>query len=155
MLNFTLNNGQLQGVKAMPQKDGSADGTAAFSNDRRVYADTLNAVNQPLHKKWQGGSRDASDVAARRRVRSIGTSLNPTGGEISFSSNSEKNSRIDALTRCRAGGASACQKVRFRPTRDGVPMTNNTPVSISQKTIPRSTHHAILANHAPWHVIHE
>jgi hypothetical protein len=149
-----LNNGQLQGVKAMPQKDGSADGTSAFSNDRRVYADTLNAVNQPLHKKWQGGSRDASDVATRRRVRSIGTSLNPTGGDIAFNSNSEKNSRIDALTRCRAGGASACQKVRFRPTRDGVPMPNP-PIGNLPKIVPRSTNHAILANHAPWHVTHE
>jgi len=154
-----LNNSQLQGVRAMPLKDGSSDGAASFSNDRRAYAETLNTYNntveQQLRKKWQGGSRDASDVATKRRVHSVGASLNPTGGEMSFSSNTERNSRIDALTRCRAGGAAACQKVRFRPTRDGVPMSNGHPISYFPKIVPRSTNHAILGNNAPWHVVHE
>jgi len=169
MLNFTfnndgrasqnnLNNTLLQGVRAMPLKDGSADGTASFSADRRVYAETLsthnNTVEQQLRKKWQGGTRDASEVAKQRRVRSIGASLNPAGGEISFASNVERNTRIDALTRCRAGGASTCKKVRFRPTRDGVPMTNATPVSISHKIVPRPENHVILGNHAPWNAVH-
>lgn len=154
-----LNNARLQGVRAMPLKDGFSDGTSSFSNDRRIYSETLNThnntVQQQLRKKWQGGTRDASEVAKQRRVRSIGESLNPTGGEMSFSSNVERNTRIDALTRCRAGGASTCKKVRFRPTRDGVPMSNGTPVSISNKIVPRPTNHAILGNHAPWHVTHE
>lgn len=170
MLNFTfnnngtatrnnLNNARLTGIRAMPLKEGYADGAASFSADRRIYAETLNThnntVEQQLRKKWQGGSRDASEVAKQRRVRSIGESLNPTGGEISFSSNTERNTRIDAITRCRAGGASTCKKVRFRPTRDGVPMTNGHPISYFHKIIPRPPNHAILGNHAPWHVVHE
>jgi hypothetical protein len=151
-----VNNALLHGVRAMPLKDGSADSAASFSADRRVYADTLNAhsntVEQQLGKKWQGGTRDASEVAKQRRVRSIGASLNPTGGEMSFVSNVERNSRIDALTRCRAGGASTCKKVRFRPTRDGVPMTKGYPISVIPS---RSANHAVLGNNAPWHVIHE
>lgn len=144
-----MNNGKLEGVRAMPLKDSYADGAASFSTDRRVYAETLTTTDQKLRKKWQGGTRDASEVAKQRRIRSIGTSLNPTGGEMSFVSNVERNSRIDALTRCRAGGASTCKKVRFRPTRDGVP------ISHSAKTVPRSTNHAVLGNNAPWHVLHE
>jgi hypothetical protein len=31
----------------------------------------------------------------------------------------------------------------------------NPPIGHLPKIIPRSTNHAILANHAPWHVIHE
>ena len=170
MLNFTfntsgrvalnnLNNARLQGVSAMPLKDGSSDSSSSFSADRRIYAETLNTHNntieQQLRKKWQCGTRDASEVAKQRRIRSIGTSLNPTGEEMSFVSNVERNSRIDALTRCRAGGASTCKKVRFRQTRDGVPMTNGHPISYFHKIIPRPPNHAILGNNAPWHVVHE
>lgn len=150
-----LNNGQLSGLRAMPLKSGVSDSAASFSSDRRAYAETLHYQTEiGLKKKWQGGARDASEVARQRRVRSVGESLNPEGGEISFQSNTERNTRIDAITRCRAGGASTCKKVRFRPTRDGVPMVGP-PISSFPKIIPRPVNHAILGNHAPWHVTHE
>jgi hypothetical protein len=154
-----LNNAVLQGMKAMPLKDGCSDGTASFSNDRHSYAETVGTYNdtlqQQLRKKWQGGSRDASDIATKRRVASIGASLNAAGNAFSFNSNTEKNTRIDALTRCRAGGASTCKKVQFRPTRDGVPMTNGPPISYTPKHSSRTANHSILANNSPWRVYHE
>ena len=149
-----INNARLPGVRAMPLKDVNTDNAASFSADRRAYAETLHYY-ETSHKKWQGGSRDASEVARHRRIRSVGESLNPNGANMSFVSNVERNTRIDALTRCRAGGASTCKKVRARQTRDGVPMTNGHPISYSAKIIPRPPNHAILANHAPWHVTHE
>ena len=153
------NNAVLQGVKAMPLKDGCSDGTASFSNDRHLYAETVGTYNdtvqQQLRKKWQGGTRDASEVATKRRVASIGASLNASGNTFSFNSKTEKNTRIDALTRCRGGGACVPQKVRFSPSKTGVPMTNGPPISYTPKHASRTANHAILANHSPWRVYHE
>ena len=150
----TMNNNVLMGIKAMPMKSGFSDGTAAFSCDRRHYADTYstNTLQQNLRKKWQGGSRDASEIVAKRRVASMGASLNPTGSSFAFNSNTEQNSRHDALTRCRGGGASVPNKVRVSPSTTGVPSSNG-PLISRKNTMPRSANRAILANHAPWATI--
>jgi len=148
-----LNNGMLRGIKAMPAKDLTSDGTAAFSTDRHAYAETYTPPQKAnLTKKWCGGCRDASETIYRRRIASVGTSLNPGGQAFSFQSKTEKNTRIDALTRCRAGGACVPPKVRHSPSRTGVPMTNGTPNSklYYPGKFPRSAARAVLGNHAPW-----
>jgi hypothetical protein len=147
-----LNNSVMSGIKAMPLKDSTSDSAASFSNDRRAYAETISMYTKsaPLQKKWQGGSRDSSTVTSKRRVASVGSSLNASGKTFAFVSNTEKNTQIDALARCRGGGATVPPKVRVSPSQTGVPTTNPTPVSILYKTIPRSINHSILANHGPW-----
>lgn len=153
-----MNNGVLTGVKPMPIKDSTSDGAASFANNRHAYAETIATYNptprERLLKKWHGGSRDASDVAAKRRVASMGTSLNASGNSFAFVSKTEQNSRIDAIARCRGGGAAVPPKVRVSPSHTGVPTVNPTPMSKLHWKIPRSENHSILANHAPWHATH-
>lgn len=120
------NNGVLNGVKAMPLKDLTSDSDSSFAADRKVCANALTVANsysakQNVQKKWIGGCRDASDVAARRRQLAAGSSLNPTGGALSFTSKTEKNTVIDALNRCRNQGKCAPPKVVNSPHHTNVP----------------------------------
>ena len=126
-----LNNGKLSGVKAMPAKDLTSDADSSFASDRKAYANIL-ATNtatplpsQISQKKWIGGCRDASDVAYRRRIAAAGSSMNPEGNAFSFTSKTEKNTRIEALTRCRSQGNCVPPKVRASPHRTGVPTPLN------------------------------
>ena len=111
-----INNGVLSGVKAMPAKDGPADGTASFATNRALYCHTHQpAVNPQLYlqKKWYGGStnRDSSDITKSRQYTEVGVaSLNAAGGQLSFETKRD-NSRRDALARVRAGGATVPKKV--------------------------------------------
>jgi hypothetical protein len=109
-----LNNGVSRGVNSMPFKDATSDSAGGFATDRKAYANTFASV-QSVQKKWMGGCRDASDVASRRRIAATGTSLNPDGGAFSFSSKTEKNTRIEALNRCRNQGNCVPPKVRNSP----------------------------------------
>ena len=135
-----LNNGRLTGVKAMPAKDLTSDADSSFASDRRAYENIL-AVDtatplpsQISQKKWIGGCRDASDVSYRRRIAAAGASMNPSAGAFSFTSKTEKNTRIDALTRCRSQGNCVPPKVRASPHRTGVPTPlNPTPKSLMPK----------------------
>lgn len=120
-----LNNGTLRGIKSMPTKDLSSDADSSFAADRKAYANILDTDNthpqQYNQKKWIGGCRDASDVAYRRRVAAAGSSLNPNGGAFSFTSKTEKNTRIDALNRCRNQGNCVPPKVRASQHYTNVP----------------------------------
>jgi hypothetical protein len=151
------NNSVLTGIKAMPLKDGVSDGTASFSTARHEYAEVFNTYNntvdQKLRKKWQGGTRDASDVASKRRIQSIGQSLNGVNlgiDPISFVSSTEKNTRIQALNRVRNKGYRVPSKVSVSPYHVNVPISRSLPVSITSKHPLRSENHAVLGNHAPW-----
>jgi hypothetical protein len=98
-------------MRAMPAKDINADGNSVFSMSRRRFNRVMplstqsNTIQQ--EKKWYGVSnRDASRVTESARVAEIGigttnSSLNP----FSFKSSAERNTRNQALTRVRAGGA--------------------------------------------------
>ncbi len=103
-----INNGTLSGMKAMPQKDSTSDGTSDFALDRRAYAESLTSYSatQLKQKKFIGGNRDASSVAERRRTNEVGNgSLNASGGQISFTTVRDINVSNNALRRVRAGGA--------------------------------------------------
>jgi hypothetical protein len=145
-----LNNGRLNGVKAMPAKDLNSDSNSSFASDRKAYANLL-AVNiskpnpkQILQKKWIGGSRDASDVSYRRRVAAAGASLNPSGGAFSFTSKTEKNTRIDALNRCRNQGKCVPPKVRASPHH-----TNLLTPIWKPPSLVRTKFHAVLTKENP------
>ena len=121
------NNAVLSGVKAMPQKDSTSDGTSTFAGARHEYAETVNSVMTPVsvtqHKKWFG-NHDASEIAWRRRVHEIGVgSLNAGKGKMAFMNKNDRNSRIDALARVRGGGYVVPPKVRHTPTQSGVPIS--------------------------------
>jgi len=143
------NNGSLRGIKAMPLKDLNSDADSSFSADRQAYANWMNlSANstpaQILTKKWMGESRDASDVSAKRRVFAAGSSLNPAGGAFSFTSKTEKNTRIDALVRCRSQGNCVPPKVRHSPHFTHVP----TPI-YQTPNLQRSQFHAVLTKTVP------
>lgn len=147
-----LNNGILRGVKAMPAKDLNSDSDSSFASDRKAYTNlvSVNIANpspqQILQKKWIGGNRDASDVAYRRRVAAAGASLNPTGGTFSFTSKTEKNTRIEALNRCRNQGNCVPPKVRASPH-----YTNMLTPIWKPPSLVRTQFHAVLTkeNSAP------
>jgi hypothetical protein len=130
-----LNNGLLSSTNAMPAKDSTSDNTGI---DRRLFTRTyqprinfsvgqitrsieqrrspaiehgfiIDGPKSVQQKKWIGGNRDASSVTKARRSSSTGSTMTAPG-PISFFSK-EKNSRIEALARCRGGGASVPPKV--------------------------------------------
>ena len=103
-----INNGTLSGIKAMPQKDSTSNGTSNFAADRHNYYEshTSYTAAQLKQKKFIGGNRDASSVAARRRVNEVGNgSLNASGVETSFTTVRDINVTNNALRKVRAGGA--------------------------------------------------
>ena len=134
-----VNNGQLNSKNAMPQKDTTSDGSADFSRNRRNFwrflgnplqtPSTLNittVANQSVdgkprlaqlganinQKKWGNTNRDASQIAAKNRVLSVGQgSLNAAGSPLSFTTTRSINTARDALVRCRAGGYCVPKKV--------------------------------------------
>lgn len=102
-----INNGTLTGQKAMPQKDITSNGTSNFAQDRHAYAETLTSYTnqQWKQKKFIGGNRDASSVAARRRTNEVGTgSLNASGEQLSFTTTRDINTTNNAIRKARAGG---------------------------------------------------
>ena len=107
------NNSILSGVKAMPAKDGMADGAASFATNRFLYAETYQQAATQQSKKWYGGcsNRDSSDITKQRQYTQVGAAtMNTSGGPLSFETKKD-NSRRDALARVRAGGATVPKKV--------------------------------------------
>lgn len=97
----------LSGVRAMPIKDGSSDGTNTFSMFRRMYSETY-TTGLDQKNKWYGNTanRDASRVATERRITEVGVgSLNASGGELAFTSGSTPTTQVRALHRLRNGGS--------------------------------------------------
>lgn len=143
-----VNNGVLRGVKAMPLKDLNSDADGSFSADRQSYANLMSASAnvtpaQGLTKKWVGGNRDASDISAKRRIFAAGSSMNPAGGAFSFTSKTEKNTRIDALNRCRNQGNCVPPKVRNSPH------PTNAPARYWRPNLQRTQFHAALTKGTP------
>ena len=105
-------NGALSSNTAMPQKDSTSDSNASFQIGRKSYIETVPEPAVPLpEKKWMPSVRDASDVARRRRVVSIGKgSINVSPSILSFTTYRDVNVENDALRRVRAGGAVAPAK---------------------------------------------
>jgi len=129
-----LNNGQLSGVRAMPQKDSTSDSQSTFEMNRAVYSRTLPTNPAPITsnymngKKWYG-NRDASQVTANRRTTEVGIgSLNASNKPMSFETHHNFNTTNDALRRVRAGGAVA-------PAKKGA-NRNNAPVPGFAPAIP-------------------
>jgi hypothetical protein len=145
-----LNNGRLSGVKAMPAKDLTSDSDSAFASDRKAYANILATdtatpgPHQISQKKWIGGSRDASDIAYRRRVSAAGSSMNPSGGAFSYTSKTEKNTVINALNRCRNQGNCVPPKVRASPH-----YTNLLTPIWKPPNLMRTKFHAVLTKETP------
>jgi hypothetical protein len=97
-----INNGQLNAIRAMPQKDSTSDGDSTFEMSRGIYTRTLpnNPTNTPTTHttyNWQArrnvqqttslptgessnyingkkwyGNRDASQVTTNRRTTQVG-----------------------------------------------------------------------------------
>jgi hypothetical protein len=139
----TLNNNILNVKNAMPLKNLTTNNEQSFEIDRKLfnkaYQPPVNfslrqtgrsffqrqtagiqhgyIVDGPktvLQKKWIGGNRDASQIAMRRRMNTTGEA-NQKAGPQSFNSNTDNNSRIDALSRVRGGGSRVPLKVANRP----------------------------------------
>ena len=105
-----LNNGALAANKAMPLKDSTSDNASSFQMGRKMYIDTLPEPIEPT-KKWMPASRDASDIARRRRVAALGKgSINVTPNLLAFTEYRDVNTTNDALRRARAGGSVAPAK---------------------------------------------
>jgi hypothetical protein len=136
------NNAVLSGVKAMPQKNSTSDGSSTFAGARHEYAETITSTSTPVsvkqHKKWFG-NHDASEIAWKRRVQEIGVgSLNAGNGKMAFMTKNDRNSKIDALARVRGGGYVVPPKVRHTPTKSGVPISTapiHVPVIRSQNRL--------------------
>jgi len=135
-----INNAVLTSVRAMPLKDGSADGASTFSNMRHEYINTKNQTislnSKPAYfgmsgfmngsrtrptvfdgthsleqKKWIGGNRDASAVSWKNRVNATGNgTLNATNKSTSFTSKTDVNTQRNAFHRARSGGSIAPAK---------------------------------------------
>ena len=121
---FAVNNGIASGQKAMPMKDSTSDGTASFSLDRHNYSEALNVqtFSEIQSKKWIGGNRDASQVSTNRRVAHVGVgSLNASGDNMKFVSNSDRSVVDNALIRVRAGGAVVPRKFASSPNNHKTP----------------------------------
>lgn len=128
-----INNGALQGIKAMPNKDSTSDNTSSFSMGRQVYINSYSESNNNIlqTKKWIGGNRDASVVTKRRSdyETAIG-SLNASqpNNLLSFTTYKDVNTVNNALTRVRAGGAVVPKKVINSVHKLNVSVSSYSPV---------------------------
>ena len=108
-----LNNGSLNSIKAMPQKDITSDGGSSFEMGRQTYIRSFPELTKTAQtnpqKKWLG-NRDASQVTTNRRNEQMGVSLNPNRNIMSFTTYKDVNTVKNALTRVRAGGSVAPPK---------------------------------------------
>ena len=108
-----INNNELTGVKSMPLKDSTSSNESSFSLGRKTYRSRMLFTNYTSSQKTEKGwsfDKDASSVTARRKAASVGSSLNLTGGTISFTNSNDTNVRDRALQRARSGGAVAPRK---------------------------------------------
>jgi hypothetical protein len=108
-----MNNSLLNGIKAMPLKDSTSDGTDNFALFRNEYmrsypqSNMNDMANGKIVKKWYGiNNRDSSSYTRELQTNEIGVgSLNAKNTPFSFTSSKEKNTVNDALRRVRAGGS--------------------------------------------------
>jgi hypothetical protein len=116
-----MNNGTLNGMHVMPQKDITSDNTSSFSMGRRQYVRTLgvdttlvngnmhNTLQNQVQKKWYGNSsvRDSSKVLYNKVRNEIGNgSLNASKVDMSFTETKDVNTTRQALRRVRNIGSS-------------------------------------------------
>jgi hypothetical protein len=99
--NHIMNNASLSGAAAMPMKDLTSDNTSSFAMGRRNFYET--SQSQPREKKFIGGNRDASSVAARRTAVAIGRVNTSVNSFVSSDSVSRKD-EFTAIRRVRSGG---------------------------------------------------
>ena len=135
-----VNNGVLNSIKAMPQKDSTSDNTSSFSMGRQVFIDTYSPTritNAELsQKKWIGGNRDASQVTTNYRNTQIGTgSVNAAGTPMAFTTYKDINVVDSALRRVRSGGSVAPPKKAVSPSRTYGPGPSFQPMSTNMKSI--------------------
>jgi hypothetical protein len=107
---FTLrkiNNGILDSLKAMPQKDLTSDNDEKFALNRNQHSRTYTGEPVSSTKKWYGNTnRDASSVINSRRTSNIGiNSMNPNEAPMAFTNTNENNTIKQALARVRNKGA--------------------------------------------------
>ena len=103
-------NATLSGVRAMPPKDSSSDNSSGFASDRAQYYRSYDSSVVPSNKKWMG-TRDASDIARRRRTNGVAIgSFNANGQTMSFLTK-ETLTTNRALQRVRSGGSIVPPKV--------------------------------------------
>jgi hypothetical protein len=100
--NHTMNNASLSGAAAMPLKDLTSDNASSFAMGRRNFYETSQAL-QAREKKFIGGNRDASSVAARRTAVAIGRVNKSVNSFVSSDSVSRKD-EFTAIRRVRSGG---------------------------------------------------
>ena len=146
-----INNGVLNSMKAMPQKDITTDGTDNFAISRNEFLKTypqsnMNDIqNGKMIKKWYGSTnRDSSSYTRELQTNEIGVgTVNTNNTPFSFTSSAEKNTVNSALRRVRAGGSVAPLKKSNAKTHGLTPgfptgiliRTNNQSVqNIQQKT---------------------
>ena len=105
-----LNNGIVSTKGGMPLKEITATNENRFSMSRHDYVHTNNTntektVETTKEKKWTANTnRDASSVAHRNRVHTVGyNSLNPDGKEFAFTAHN-RNTADQALRRARNKG---------------------------------------------------
>ena len=139
-----INNGVLSFTMAMPQKDIPSVNESRFAMDRHEYIERFPnpSVNiQNANKKWILGTatvftksatdptnigkkwipnsnRDASSIAEKKRVRSVGLGTMSAGSHSFGNHNSNINRQTvqDARIRCRAGGSVVPAKCQpFKP----------------------------------------
>ena len=112
--NHIMNNASLSGAAAMPLKDLSSDNTSSFAMGRRNFYETSQAVQavQAREKKFIGGNRDASSVAARRTAVAIGRVNTSVNSFVSSDSVSRKD-EFTAIRRVRSGGNVVKGNYRF------------------------------------------
>jgi len=94
-----------------------------FSQSKKQNTIAGEGPRYQAQKKWMGGSggRDASQIAAKRRVNSIGNgSLNSSNGQLAFMSRFNPNTNREALIHIRDQGPSVQTKVRGRNLRTGM-----------------------------------
>ena len=105
--NHIMNNASLSGAAAMPMKDLTSDNTSSFAMGRRNFYETTQASQvsqvQAREKKFIGGNRDASSVAARRTAVAIGRVNKLVNSFVSSDSVSRKD-EFTAIRRVRSGG---------------------------------------------------
>ena len=112
-----INNGILNTIKAMPQKEINGDNENTFSMNRELYSNTINAnLNVGNNKKWYGNSsnRDASSIAKSRRINEIGNGvLNAKENPMSFTNGGKDNDVKSALNRVRNKGYTMPLKKKY------------------------------------------
>ena len=129
-----INNSVLNSKRAMPQKDSTSDGGSTFEMARQVYTKTVPiALTQLAQKKWQA-NRDASDVAAKRRMNAIGKGTMPTTATpLAFTTvTPDRNVYNDAIRRVRAGGSVAPPKKNAMRTNGLTPAFRPQPIGANE-----------------------